>query len=711
MATATTLTQTLVKAWSSDMTIIKRERIHMERLAFLLKNEDVPKETKRELKKLSEKIVEGCWAVINYGLGKQAKDSSEALGRLNAVGNVGLQGVKRDVRNFLAEPYYWDIDMIAAHPTLCLSMCRTQKLTCEYQTELIEKREEKLAELMDVMGCSRSTAKDYITILYFGEENASSALPMWFKSLHQEISNARKVITQNEEWTEALKFLNGKKKNRMGSAFSFILQSVERECLLAMERSAKKHGRSLDTYIHDGGLIRKREGEEAFPDELLREFEKDIEADTGYCVHLASKEMETSWTLKEGDDRAYQEKKDWFENNQRVFAVKYPAMYCRVFEGELQMLDRGDVIHNWEGETYGEDNEPFLTRWFKDPHKRHYEGLVFMPMVEVPANKFNMFLGWKYEPVRDDARMERYLYLISNLCNHDKGLEGYVLDWLAHKIQRPYYKMGVSLIINGKKGAGKDTCFDIFGEMLGPYFHNTGTPENDVFSTFNGVMKNNLMVKIEEGNFATNSANESKLKHYITATEISVQQKNKDQIKLHNSTDFVFTCNETIPIVMTDDERRWACIKMSDERRGDLPFWEETNAMLRHTDTYKAMMWFFLNRDISNFKPRKYPETEYLKDMKEAFMPIHAVWFRQWIERNQDEEGICPTFRVQAEKILESINETSKFKRTHRWLRGEMDDHYKGVFERIAPKNITYYRFDPDVMRNHLKAKGWWSEL
>ena len=710
MTTASTLTQTLVGAWSNDMVIMKKEKIDMERLGFLLSNPDVPKETKRELKKLSEKISEGCWAKITYTLGKQAKESSEALGRLNASENVGLQGLKRDVRNFLSNRYYFDIDMVSAHPSLCVALCRKQHLTHTYQAELIDKREEKLAELMDALGCSRSTAKDYITALYFGEENVSYALPQWFKTLHLEISNARKVITQNDEWNDALKFLNGKKKNRIGSAFAFLLQSIERACLIILEKSAKKHGRSLDTYIHDGGLIQRHEGEEVFPEELLRKFEKDIFDETGFSIRLASKPMETSWVMTEKNDNAYLQLKDWFENVEGVFSLVYPPIYCRVYDGELQMLDRTGMYHNWECLTFGDD-EPFLPRWFKDKKKRQYEGLCFEPMKEPSADKFNMFLGWKYEPVRNDARMERYLYLIKLLCNHDEKLIEYVLDWLAHKIQKPYEKHGVSLIINGKKGSGKDTPFDRFGEMLGEYFYNTGTPEHDVFSTFNGMMKNNLLVKVEEGNFATNSANESKLKHYITAKEISVQQKGKDQLNVHNYTSFVFTCNETIPIVMTDDERRWCCIKMSDEKRGDFQFWEETNDILQHPDSYKAMMWFFLNRDISNFRPRKYPETEYQNDMKEAFMPLHAVWFRQWIERNQDEDGTCPEFKDNAEKILDKLNEVSKFKRTHRWLRNEMDEHYAGVFQRTKQHGRTYYTFNPTEMREHLKQKGWWSEL
>jgi hypothetical protein len=707
MATATTLTQTLVKAWSSDMTIMKRERIDMERLAFLSSHPDVPKDTKRELKKLSEKITEGCWAKIGYSLGKQAKESSEALGRLNAEGNVGLQGLKRDVRNFLANTNYWDIDMVAAHPTLCLSMCRRQKLTCEYQTELIEKREEKFAELMEAMSCSRAMAKEYITILYFGEENASFSLPVWFKSLHQEISNARKVITQNEEWTEALKFLNGKKKNRLGSAFSFILQSVERECLLAMERSAKKHGRSLDTYIHDGGLIRKREGEEAFPDELLREFEKDIEADTGYAVCLASKVMETSWVMSEKDDQAYREMRDWFENKECVFSLKYPAMYCRVFDGQLQMFDRSDLIKNYEGYTYGDEDEGFLNRWFKDRHKKQYEELVFLPMKDTPENKFNIFRGFSVKPKQNDALIERWLYLIYLVANKDEAVKNWILDYLAHLFQKPYEKPGVAIVVKGKKGSGKDTPFDKIGELLGDMFYNTGTPEKSVFSSFNGMMMRNLLVKFEEATYGNGKTYEETLKYFITTPTLDIQKKGKDQFNVRNYSRFIFTTNNDIPVIVSDDERRYCLIQTSDEKRGDRAFWNETYAIMKQEGFNEALMHFLLNRDISKFEARNYPKTDYGDGVKQSFIPNHAQWFRQWIERNDE----VVEFKEQANKILDRINEMGKFQINHRQLFVAVNEDYKDIITRTTPNNKVHYHFRVEEMRKHLQQKGWWAEL
>lgn len=698
------------------MTVLMREKIDMDHLDFLMNNPDVPKVVKRELEKLSATIVEGCWAKITYTLGKQAKDSSEALGRLNADGNVGLQGLKRDVRNFLAQRNYWDIDMVAAHPTLCLALCRQQNLTHVYQTEYLVKREEKLSELMDALRCSRNEAKAYITALYFGEDGVSAALPVWFKALHQEVSNARKVITQDEAWTDALKFLNGKKKNRIGSAFSFILQSIERDCLLSLEKSAKRNGRRLDTYIHDGGLISRQEGEEEFPSALLRAFEKDIETDTGFAVSLVSKPMESTYVYAKKSDEAYQQRKRWFETEECVFSVKNPCCWVRVYGKEIQMLGNDDLMKNYENITI--ENEAFIRLWRRDPARREYEKLIFLPGLPAPPKMFNLFTGWAVEPKQNDALVERWVYLISNITNHDAKVRDWVLDWLAHLFQKPYEKPGVALIVKGKKGSGKDTPFEPLSKLMGDMYYNTGTPEKSIFSNFNGMMMRNLFFKFEEATYKDNKAQEDALKYIVTCENMDIQQKGKDSFNVQNFSRFAFTTNHEVPVVTSDDERRFCFVQTSDKHRGDRAFWNETYEGFKHPEFSSALLYYLMNRDLTNFKPRDFPETEYGKSVKQAFIPIHAQYFRNYIERTiamEDDEVetiAIPEFREQAIKVLTKINEFSpKFKMNHRQLHDAIEDDYKDVITKTKPGNKVHLSFKLDAMRQHLIDKGWWVEI
>ena len=710
----TDLTRSLVSAWSADMAIIKREKVDTERLDFLRNNPDVPKHVKSLLTAWSKLVKEGCWADIPYVLGKGVKDADEALGRMNAKGGVGLQSFPRDVRNALAQRVYWDIDISVAHPTLCRELCRRAGLPTVHQDELITNRSEKIAEIMDVKECSKDTAKAVITALYFGEAIQYASLPEFYKQLWTEVDHARKVITQDEVWFEALRFLNGKKKNRLGSAFSYILQTIERSCLFAMERSAKKNGRSLDTYIHDGGLIRKREGEDEFPESLLRMFEADIEADTGFNLTLVSKPMETSYVFAIKDNNAYLEMKQKFEEEEGVFSIKLkPGGWGRIYQKELYLFDSGELGKNYETWAVGDDS--FLTKWRKDKTRREYEKLVFLPGLAAPPKCFNIFLGWAVEPKQNDALVERWVYLISNVANHDPAVKEWIMCWLAHIFQRPCDKPGVALVVKGKKGSGKDTPFDALKLLMGKMFYNTGTPEKSIFSNFNGMMMDNLFFKFEEATYKDGKANEDALKYIVTCKEMDVQQKNKDSFNVQNFSRFAFTTNNAVPVVTSDDERRFCFVQTSDEMRGNRAFWEETYEGFNHPEFPAALLHHLLNYDISKWKPRDYPETAYGKSVKQAFIPLPAQYFRDWIEKRvslADDGAEVEPFYEQAYKTLEKVNEFApKFKMNHRQFHDAMEEDYKGVVLRTNPNNKVHYQFRVADMREHLQNKGWWVEL
>lgn len=707
MATITTqtLTKQLIDTWVSDGLIGKREKVDTERLEFLLNNPDVPKKEKALLTHWKKLIKEGCWADIIYVLGKNVKDCDEALGRLNAKSGVGLQAFPRDIRNALAQRVYWDIDMVSAHPTLTRELSLRHKLSTTYQDEYINNRNDKLAELMDLKGCPKDIAKIYINSIYFGEEHSCASLPQFYKNLYKEVDTARRVITQDPEWTEALRFLHGKKKNRLGSAFSYILQTIERGCLLAMEKSAKKNGRNFDVYIHDGGLIRKREGEEEFPEELLRVMEQDVFNETGFNVVLLSKPMETTYTFAIKENNAYLEMKQKFENQENVFSIKNPAIYGRVYNGKLQMMDNSDLQKNYQ--TWKVDGDPFLPMWKEDPKRKEYEEFVFLPGQDAPPHQFNLFTGWEYYPEQNDELIARWIELVDNVANHDQICREWILDYVAHMFQKPWDKPGVALVVKGKKGSGKDSPFDALGKLLGSMFYNTGTPEKSVFSAFNGMMIKNILCKFEEATYSNGKANEDVLKYFITTPTLDVQQKNKDQFNVKNFSRFVFTSNHNVPVVTSDDERRYAFFQTSDKRVGDRAFWDETYKMIHSESFTKAILYYVLNRDISKFNPRNYPETPYGKTVKQSFIPAHAQYFQDWIERNEDVEK----FNLQAIKILEKINDMGKFKMTHIALHDALVDEYAGVVIRTTPRNKVHYAFEIEAMREHLKSRGWWVEL
>ena len=87
---------------------------------------------------------------------KHAKGTND--GRL-FVDDIGLQRIWAKFRGVLCDGIYVDLDMVNAHPTLLLHICRKNNIACEYLETYVMSRESKLCGLMKDQNTSRAEAK------------------------------------------------------------------------------------------------------------------------------------------------------------------------------------------------------------------------------------------------------------------------------------------------------------------------------------------------------------------------------------------------------------------------------------------------------------------------------------------------------------------------------------------------------------------------
>jgi hypothetical protein len=235
---------------------------------------------------------------VMYKLGVKSKLS--LAGRLCAVGGRGLQCFPREIRALLASPYYWDVDMKNAQPMILMQLCKRKGWACNYLQDYCLTRDHLLKEIMARIGCSRDVAKAHCTGIVFGMGNVraeASGLPSFFTNqLQPELGKLRELAWGDAEYSSLRRlctrnFKAG--KSPKSSLLALVCQTIERNCLLALERALGSVSRELCTYIHDGGLVRKLEGESEFPPELLRMCEDRVFQETGYNVQLAVKPMTT----------------------------------------------------------------------------------------------------------------------------------------------------------------------------------------------------------------------------------------------------------------------------------------------------------------------------------------------------------------------------------------------------------------------------------
>ena len=288
-------TATLTQIGGSDVCVQKTEEFDMDFAQWIVENKDISKLERDAVRRLMKERVRGNKHETTYKLGKDVKH--EDLGRFHAVRGVGLQCLSRECRAALAQRYYWDVDMRNAQPTLLQQYAEARGWACPNLKHYNEQRDDYLNELMNDLQIDRWEAKEKINRMLFGGGSVGLT-PFFVNELQPEINMLmRNVLNENQGKYSFI----AKKPNAAKSMMAYVLQTEERLCLMAMDISLAKQGRSLEVLIHDGGLVRKKDGEGRIPDEILRKTERDIKELAGYTVSLAVKPLTTSLERSEDE--------------------------------------------------------------------------------------------------------------------------------------------------------------------------------------------------------------------------------------------------------------------------------------------------------------------------------------------------------------------------------------------------------------------------
>jgi hypothetical protein len=498
----------------------------------------------------------------------------------------------------------------------------------------------------------------------------------------------------------------------MGKGMSYFFQTEERRVLLALDRALVKRGRSLDVLIHDGGLVRKKEGEVAFPPRLLTELEADVTAEIGYAIRLAVKPLET--TIERNGDALseYADKKKQFEETGWKgavhFKLRHPPCFIALRNDAMEQMSKGDLEQNEQNNVLS-DGTPFTKKWLVDPTMKEYQKVGFYPKQDAPEGQFNVWRGFVNEPAEGDY--SAFQEVLQIIANGDQRVFDYIENYFAHIIQKPFKRTNVSIVVQGEQGVGKDSYFDAIGYgVLGrEYYYSTKSPENDVFAKFNSALARKLVVKFEEADFKTNKENASKLKGLITEIEVQIEKKNKDPINLNNLTNIVMTTNNDVPVVLEETDRRFVLIQASSEKRTDTEFWKRIHCGEKNIhlpEVCSAYHHYLLHKDISTFDPKDRPITQLYRDVKQTFTPYHARYFQRTLELDPER---TETLEWSAHTLFSAMKQSAPLSLNLSETRFGRDMRlYEGVVAKHKQSYSNLYRTDPTELRNFLLQKGWW---
>jgi len=276
----------------------------------------------------------------------------------------------------------------------------------------------------------------------------------------------------------------------------------------------------------------------------------------------------------------------------------------------------------------GKATKTIFDLWLEHQDRRQYESIVFAPNRAVPGY-YNLWQGFAVEAKKGDCDL--YLaHLKDNIAKGKEDIYEYVLGWMAHMIQRPDQRVGVSLVLQGKQGTGKGVMCTQLGDLLGKHFVHV-QHRNQLLGNFNAHLKHALLVFADEAFWAGDKASEGVLKAMVTEKQLPIEYKGKDVIYVKNHVHLIIASNHAWVVPAGLQERRFCVLPVGEDHMQDIPYFRKLTEQMENGGS-EALLYELQHYDLTGKDLRKFPQTDALLENKLLTMdPVEKFWHQRLI--------------------------------------------------------------------------------
>ena len=272
----------------------------------------------------------------------------------------------------------------------------------------------------------------------------------------------------------------------------------------------------------------------------------------------------------------------------------------------------------------GQPTAPVIQLFLHSPLTIEYVGIYSHP-IEEREKQLNVWKGWTLQPKQGECgRIMAFLRDV--ICDGDEEVFRYLLNWLAHMLQRPEEKPGVMIILLGGQGTGKGTFGHLSYRMLGELYLGVSDLRH-VFGKHNDVLERIYLIFFDE--FSGNAKIADALKSLVTETHVAVEPKNQPVRQIQSFHRLILASNAGHVKHTDRDDRRDFVLRVSDRHQGDAAYWNALYAEIDGDGT-AAFMHELLQRNISGVNIRQRPITKALQEQKLLSLDAIGEW---WLDR------------------------------------------------------------------------------
>lgn len=253
--------------------------------------------------------------------------------------------------------------------------------------------------------------------------------------------------------------------------------------------------------------------------------------------------------------------------------------------------------------------------WMEHPERvlvRQQE-VGFDPAGEDPNITCNLWGGWPSEP--KSGKCDRILGLLEYMCSGEKNsreLFTWILKWCAYPIQHPGAKMKTTVVVHGGQGLGKNLFFEAVMAIYGPY--GRILDQDALVDKHNDWASRKLFLIADEVVASAHRfEHKNKLKTLITGTMIRINPKHIAAYDEANHCNLVFLSNESMPVVLEEDDRRHCVLWMAQPKPEE---YYKAVAQEMREGGIAALHDYLLHLDLGDFNPHtKPPASEAKRDL------------------------------------------------------------------------------------------------
>jgi len=636
---------------------------HIKYLLTLSDNELVdPSTNTQETKEERKRYIAGLRRWFSQMLNSK-KDKHERTytmkpcNRYYAVGN-GVSFCRSNIRNFVCASYCRDYDMTNCHPTLILYLLKTNNLPHVFFQQLVDNRDKLMDEYGIVKGdilikLNQDKPKPFTDAIIVNE-----AIKEWIKAKNKIIEIYKDKCLSKKYTYES------SKGNPISSKCSAILCYHEN---LLLCRALDKYADKVSVPMYDGFIA---------TDEICVDELNELTAD--YGMKWKQKDMETDLVMGEVDDidfNSYDDLKELFE--EECFLLRD----CTKFKQFAPHIKDGIrwVTKDWKEiqlyykkyQTWGDDGKlcDFTDKWIKDKKRKEFLSMDFVPYNDhidndpVDNDIFNIFEGFKSDYVDyNEEDIKWFLDFVNTLLDEKDGeVAEYVINYIAHLIQKPSENPLVALVLKGEKGTGKDTLGVIIETLIGNTFMCKGKGMDDIFGTWNDHLANKLVGLMNEVEGKEGIKFMEDLKERIVNKTFSIKEKFvSTKCNMAWIMRLIILSNNYTPVQTDNSDRRFMIARVNDSMHGNTEYFNGIYKNINDQNVMNKLFSYLTDRDIDNWIAKDcVPITDTYINMATRNIPPPRLYLWKRIHSENNEDCESPLIIKQSE-FNKNVQEISK---------------------------------------------------